>query len=292
MITNDEQKVNEILEDFSKHKQFAVKLQEMLADNYKLAGRDTVKSWSVRNCGTSLIFKKFHDEANTIKLDNANFCKNRLCPFCAWRWHLKYSKIIEKAFNILELQNFYHLVLTIPNVSELNKKFLLDLRRKATYFLKKILKCNDYMISFEITIDRFGNYHPHYHIICIFNKPPTKKFLQTEWAKVSKCNNNYAICDIKKCSDNRVSQELTKYILKFEDCQISMEQLKTIDSALFGTRKFSTSGAIKKAETEAKLELEMQNEDEIAELSAFDSELLFFKWFEGSYRLESVRQHK
>lgn len=291
MITEQEQKVNEILEDFSKHKSFAIKLQNMLADSYKVAGKETTKGVYVRNCGSSLIFKRYHDEANTIQLDSANFCKNRLCPFCAWRWHLKYSRIIEKAFNILELQNFYHLVLTIPNVTDLSKKFLLDLRQKATYFLKNVLKCKDYMISFEITIDKFGRYHPHYHIISIFKKPPTRKFLQTEWAKVSKCNNKYAICDIKKCSDNKVSQELTKYILKFEDCEINMEQLRTIDSALFGTRKFSTSGAIKKAETEAKMEIEIQNQDEIAELSAYDSELLFFKWFEGSYMFEGVRHH-
>lgn len=300
MITDKNVKVNEILQDFSKHKNFATELQHVLSEFYKEpvnvagGGYQLVKSQrgqEIDKCGTSLTFERYFNEEQTVRLASANFCKHRLCPYCAWRWHLKYSKIIEKSFEILDVQDFYHVVLTIPNVKFLNKEFLMELRKNATKFIKKSLKCKDYMISFEITIDKEGGYHPHFHVIAILKDKPTKKFLQTEWAKVSNCGSNYAICDIKECTDKRISQELTKYILKFEGEQINEKNLYVINNALKGLRKFATNGIIKKAEEQAKIELQAQAFDRIQELNEYDSELLFYQWFAKGYELKEI-MHK
>lgn len=291
MIAQNEQKVNKI-EEFTKHKIFAKELQNILSSFYKDASAEnelSKKSESILKCGSNLFFEHFFDENNTTRLAGANFCKHRLCPYCAWRWHIKYAKIIEKTFEILGQKEFYHLVLTIPNVKYINKEFLINLRQNSTEFMKKTLKCEDYLISFEITIGKDGTFHPHYHILCILKDKPTRKFLQTEWAKVANCG-KYAICDIKKCTDNKISQELTKYILKFESDKIEESKIFIINKALKGLRKFATNGIIKKAEKTAKRQLQAEIFDKIQELQEYDSEILFYKWIGQSYFLENTQK--
>lgn len=287
MITQETQKVNDLTKEFANHKKFAKELQETLAGFYKDAdGVMSQKGESVLKCGTMLQFERFYDADGTTRLAGANFCKHRLCPYCAWRWHIKYSAIIQRTFEILGQKNFFHLVLTIPNVKFINKEFLINLRQNSTEFMKKVLKCQDYMISFEITLDKNGQYHPHFHILCILKEQPTKKFIQQEWAKVANVG-AYAICDIKQCTDSKISQELTKYILKFENDKISANQVFVIDKALKGLRKFATNGIIKKAEIDAKKQLQRETFDKIQKLQQFDSELLFYEWLGNSYGLKA-----
>ncbi len=288
MITQNFEKVNEKKLEFAKHKDFAQNFQTMLANFYKTpTGEESEKAEQIRNCGSRLSFERFFDENDTTKLASANFCKHRLCPFCAWRWHTKTAKLIERTFEIVGNKNFYHLILTIPNVKFLTKEFLIDLRVKATTMMKKILKCKDYFISFEITIDKNGLFHPHFHILCILkeNAIPTRKMLQTEWARVSNCGSDYAICKLVECSDNKISQELTKYILKFESEEIDPKKLFVINKAIKGLRKFASNGIIKKAEEQAKKELDHEKFIEMQTLSLYDSEVYFYEWFGKSYQL-------
>lgn len=290
MISQINNNVNENVADFELHKKFANLLQIKLSNFYKdVKGNPTDHSEQIANCGNRLVFEHFLDNQNTVKLASANFCKHRLCPYCAWRWHLKTSKMIEKTFEILGENNYYHIVLTIPNVKFLTKDFLIDLRKRATTMLKKSIKCSDYMISLEITIDANGCFHPHFHCLCILNKfIPTRKFLQTEWVKISACGGLYHICDIKKCTDNKISQELTKYILKFEGEDIDEKKLHIINKSIKGIRKFATNGTIKKAEAKAKDELMREQFDELKELSNYDSELYFYEWLGSNYNLSKI----
>lgn len=290
MITQKTQKINKI-EEFSLHKNFAKQMQSILASFYKDPAKEnelSTKGESILKCGSNLFFEHFFNEENTTRLASANFCKHRLCPFCAWRWHIKYASIIEKTFEILGQHEFYHLVLTIPNVKYINKEFLINLRQNSTEFMKKTLKCEDYLISFEITIGKDETFHPHYHILCILKNKPTRKFLQTEWSKTANCG-KYAICDIKKCTDKRISQELTKYILKFENNSISESKIFILNKALKGLRKFATNGIIKKAEKTAKVQLQAEVFDKIQKLQEFDSELLFYKWIGQAYQLQETQ---
>lgn len=293
MVTQIKQKVNENREEFSKHKQFAENLQTKISNFYLgINGEATQKSEQIKNCGNRLAFETFENEENTTKLASANFCKHRLCPYCAWRWHIKMSKLMQRTFEIIGEKNFHHIVLTIPNIKFLTKEFLLQLREKATKMIKKELKCNDFMISFEITISKEGTFHPHFHCLCILNdNRPTRKFIQTKWAEISNCGNNFAICDIKKCTDNKISQELTKYILKFENSdEINDKKLYIINKAIKGLRKFATGGIIKKAEAQAKKEIERNLFEEMQELSKYDSEVYFFEWFKGNYNLTEIQK--
>ena len=295
---NVKQNERDYLKEFEEHKNFADKIQKTLASFYKRPVKGSkiyeeeysTTGISLLNCGNYLSFRKFHDEQHTTKLNSANFCKHKLCPFCAWRWHLKNSAILSKAFELLGSQEYFHLVLTIPNVKFLNKEFILGLREKATKFVKKFLNIQDYFLSFEITIDEQGNFHPHYHIILIKSKDefPTKKALQSKWAYFANTGTNFAICDLKKCNNSKISLELTKYILKFNGADIREDKLFIVNNALKGIRKFSSSGIIKKAIDEAKKEIDKAKFDEMQKLKKYDSDIEFFEWLGSNYRLKEI----
>ena len=105
MIANKNEFVNENIEEFAKHKKFAEKLQTTLANVYvglnaqKKKPVMAKKGYNILDCGNSLAFQRYSNEDNTTTLHSANFCKHKLCPMCAWRWHLKQSRIISKYSN-------------------------------------------------------------------------------------------------------------------------------------------------------------------------------------------------
>lgn len=295
MITENEIKSNkkneettkEQLNIFTKHKRKAEKLQHLLGSLYTTEGSS--RGAAVNRCGTELWFRRYNNVEKT-KLESANFCKHKLCPFCAWRWHLKYSRILSKTFEVLGEGEYYHLVLTIPNIKKITKEFIIALREKATTFLKSYLKIKDYFLSFEITIDKEGGYHPHYHVVFKHSKKlPTKKEMQTNWAKISCCGNKYAIIHIDKCTRDTkgISQELTKYILKFDDELITKENLLDIYKSTKGIRKFSTSGAIKEAEKKAKSNIDTEDFKSLQELGD-DYNIDFYKWIGGAYEIQET----
>lgn len=298
MVTNKNEIVNEKVGEFEKHKQFALKIQNTLAQLYSYEESGEQKFFSkganVMNCGHSLVFQKYLNEEQTTTLASANFCKHKLCPMCAWRWHIKQSAILEKTFELLEEQNYYHLVLTIPNVPYLTKEFLLGLKVKSAEFMQKIAKSKDYFIGFEITIDQNKKYHPHFHIVYIDHneKPLTRKYIQTEWAKIANTGTNYAIAKQTKCTGEKVSMELTKYILKFDNIEPTVQQLKVIDIATKGLRKFSTSGKIKQAEFNAKRIIDKEKFEKLSELANYDSIIEMYKWLGQSYNLIEMREER
>lgn len=296
MITQNKLEVNEKLENFELHKNFALNIQQKLSNIFKKprTNNPTRKSENILSCGSSLEFQHYFNEEDTRTLHSANFCKHKLCPMCAWRWHIKNNYTLSKAFEILGQQNYYHLVLTIPNLKFITKEFLISLREKAGIFMKKVAKSIDYFLSFEITIDKNGCFHPHYHILYInhLEKPLTRKQIQTEWAKISNVGTNYNICKQTKCTSNKVSQELTKYILKFEDIQPSEEQLKIIDMATKGLKKTCARGEILQAKLEAEKIIDKEAFEKMQQLKIYDSEIEWFRWFNGTYNLQERKINK
>lgn len=297
MITQELNLVNQKIEDFTAHKKFAQEIQGALASIFVKktgTGELTTKGENIYKCGTSLEFQHFFNEENTRTLHSANFCKHKLCPMCAWRWHIKQSAILQRAFDILGEQDYYHLILTIPNLKYMTKEFLVGLRKKTALFMKKIAKSKDYFLSFEITIDERGYYHPHYHILYInhLDKPLTRKQIQTEWAKIANTGTAYAIGMQKKCTNKRIALELTKYILKFENISPNANTLKVIDMATYNVKKVSSSGMIYEAKQQAEKEIEKENFDKMNELRTFDSEYEWYLWLESAYSKQDIGERK
>lgn len=151
-----------------------------LAKSYKRLGSN--KAYRVWECGSFLEFKRYKED-NSLKLHNANFCKVRLCPMCAWRRSLKIfgqvSKVMDQATKVGNYR-FIFLTLTCKNVYGEELSEMLDIlfyafnkltKRKA---FKKSVK--GWFRGLEVTHNTnkisksYNTYHPHFHMVLAVTK--------------------------------------------------------------------------------------------------------------------------
>ena len=163
-----------------------------LADIFKeLQYKDSLIE-RVATCGDTLRFIRRED--GSLKLYQAYFCKNKLCPMCNWRRSMKYSyqtsRIVDEAIKQEPKARFLFLTLTVKNVegealnstiSQLTKSFDRLFRRAK---VKKNLL--GYLRSVEVTHNENDNtYHPHIHVLMMvkssYFKGKENYITQKEW---------------------------------------------------------------------------------------------------------------
>ncbi|WP_416470575.1 protein rep [Streptococcus thermophilus] len=163
-----------------------------LADIFKeLQYKDSLIE-RVATCGDTLRFIRRED--GSLKLYQAYFCKNKLCPMCNWRRSMKYSyqtsRIVDEAIKQEPKVRFLFLTLTVKNVegealnstiSQLTKSFDRLFRRAK---VKKNLL--GYLRSVEVTHNEDDNsYHPHIHVLMMvkssYFKGKENYITQKEW---------------------------------------------------------------------------------------------------------------
>ena len=147
----------------------------------------------VISCGDTLQFIQNQD--GTLKLYQAYFCKNKLCPMCNWRRSMKYSyqtsRIVDEAIKQESKGRFLFLTLTVKNVegqalnstiSQLTKSF--DRLFKRAKVQRNLL---GYLRSVEVTHNENDKtYHPHIHVLMMVRPSyfQSKKdyITQKEWS--------------------------------------------------------------------------------------------------------------
>lgn len=147
----------------------------------------------VISCGDTLQFIQNQD--GNLKLYQAYFCKNKLCPICNWRRSMKYSyqtsRIVDEAIKQSPKGRFLFLTLTVKNVegealnstiSQLTKSF--DRLFKRAKVQRNLL---GYLRSVEVTHNEDDNsYHPHIHVLMMVRPSyfQSKKdyITQKEWS--------------------------------------------------------------------------------------------------------------
>ena len=148
----------------------------------------------VATCGDVLRFIKNQD--GSLKLYQAYFCKNKLCPMCNWRRSMKYSyqtsKIVDEAIKQEPKARFLFLTLTVKNVegSDLNK-ILSSLTKSFDRLFKRAKVQRNllgYLRSVEVTHNENDNtYHPHIHVLMMvksnyFSGRGNNYITQKEWS--------------------------------------------------------------------------------------------------------------
>lgn len=214
-----------------------------LAESYKRLGPDFEnKHYRVRYCGTFLEFKRFIND-NTIKLNQANFCKVRLCPMCSWRRSLKIYGQVSKVMNEVSKNNDYDYIFltlttrnckanelsqTIDNIFNGFKK--LTKRKRYKQSIKGHFRALEVTHNLNIMSDWFDTYHPHLHCVLVVNKSyftDTKSYItQEEWTNLWKSVlriDYIPIVDVRRFKDvvgkgiEKSIAETAKYTVKSDD---------------------------------------------------------------------------
>lgn len=190
-------------------------LSEILSKSYKRLGLDN-KSHNTKHCSTHLSF-------SGSKLKHADFCRDRLCPMCAWRKSLKISgQMVQIVNQIQDKYNFIFLTLTVPNCSGSDLPKTLDRLQNAWSKLRKRkrfdIAVKGYFKALEVTHNlnkkskSYNTYHPHYHCILAVSKDyfTSDDFIsQKEFLSIwRECYGDNSInqVNVKKCYDRKTSK--------------------------------------------------------------------------------------
>ena len=186
----------------------------------------------VISCGDTLQFIQNQD--GNLKLYQAYFCKNKLCPMCNWRRSMKYSyqtsRIVDEAIKQSPKGRFLFLTLTVKNVegqalnstiSQLTKSF--DRLFKRAKVQRNLL---GYLRSVEVTHNENDKtYHPHIHVLMMVRPSyfQSKKdyITQKEWSDMW-------------------SQSLKVDYVPMIDIRTVKETGKGLRGAVLGTAKYPT----------------------------------------------------
>lgn len=256
------------------------KLNNMdVADSLRRVYENTDKAEryiKVFHCAMYMDFKKyFEDEIEKLKLHKAFFCKDRLCPMCAWRRSLKIyaqaSAVMTEA--VAMGYRFVFLTLTVKNVKSDNLDNTIQemmrgfgkLRRR-TAFTKAF---HGFFRALEITYNRkTDEYHPHFHIILAVKKSYFRSKFYLEQSTIAQMwkesmNLDYTpIVDIRnfkaatKKELAKSTAEVAKYTVKDSDYLIRDGQgnideertdkvVYTLAEALFNKRLIAWGGILK-----------------------------------------------
>lgn len=161
------------------------------------------------------------DGAGVIKLFNAHFCRDRLCPICMWRlsrrlaWETNLIMDKYMADNPDMIPILLGLTVKNPRMGELSQMLdvLCNGDTGAWQSFRKWLGrrgITDYVRTIEVTLnDKAQSWHPHLHILAFVPKDYFKKgnknyisheTLKKEWQHVCKLDYEPYV-DIRRCYD-------------------------------------------------------------------------------------------
>jgi len=229
-----------VLEDGKSGKKRPWKLKKIrslqVADSFQRLGWQK-KAGRVRFCGSSLAFL-VELETGIKRLQDADFCRERLCPMCQWRKSLKVFQEVSKVMDVVEQENPklvpLFLTLTVENcpTDELSKT--LDILFKGWNTLQAHRKIQrtvkGWFRALEVTYnDENNTFHPHLHAVIMVDKTYFKKdnkdymdaadWVQM-WRKAAKLDYN-PICDIRRVRGgkrkHKAIAEVAKYTMKDKD---------------------------------------------------------------------------
>lgn len=256
-------KEEKVLKDISKNG-YDRKWRERKLQNIELGAR--LEKLGYRNFSNvyqcSEVLRFLEQEDKSLKLHQAWFCKNRLCPICNWRRSMKYSaqlsEIIDVAIQKKPNSKFLFLTLTVKNCEGDELKETTSAMTKAFNRLigyKKPKKnLLGYVRSMEVTYnEERKDYHPHLHILLMvkssyFTGNGENYISQDEWSTFWKraMKLDYEpVVDVRKIYAKKHKQkyvdaikEVAKYPMKpIEIMGITEEEkLQITDDLMIGLR--------------------------------------------------------
>lgn len=267
----------------------------LLSESYTRIGYDS-KASRVASCGTELSFAYAISPDGVVsedgKLHSAYFCKDRLCPMCAWRRSYKIfgqvSRIME---HIGDKYEYLFLTLTVPSVpaEELTETISRLVKAWSNLIRQKPFKTavRGFFRALEVTRNNdpdsksYKLYHPHFHVVLAVPHSYWKKLYITRdewlemWRKAYK-DDSITQVDIRKAKSKDAYQkagaqeainmlssavaEIAKYAVKDSDYihesdpELTDEIVQTLAGALARRRLTAYGGCFDDAFQKLKLD--------------------------------------
>ncbi len=256
-------------------KQHITQLKNNQIKIQRLFSFDIKKQKRICDCGRFVQFNKYKrvlTEEIKKKIEQAFMCEYRYCPLCNYYRICSVSSQMIRALEKEQTKGnkILFLTLTVPNcqysdarqtISNMNKAYK---RLTRLDFFKSV---EAWIRTTEVTFNKKGEAHPHFHIALSVNKNYFKKgnYKTTrEWSKIwSKAfkSDKQLIVDIRKAYKSKkhskrdldiqsTVKELAKYCIKSTDLQRikTPENMEIIFNQLKGLRFIATSQNIKLSE--------------------------------------------
>ncbi|MFU2206912.1 protein rep [Streptococcus pluranimalium] len=251
-----------------------------LADIFKELGYRQSLVERLLSCGEVLKF--IQQEDGSLKLYQAYFCKNKLCPMCNWRRSMKYSyqtsRIVDEAIKQEPKARFLFLTLTVRNVSgdDLNKTLTSLTQSFDRLFRRAKVKKNllGYLRSVEVTHnEKEKTYHPHIHVLMMIrpsyfqgkNDYISQKEWGEMWSKSLKVD-YYPIVDIRVVKQSyqgieKAIVETAKYPVKPMNLDVTDKQVvDDLYHGLYRKRQLGFGGLFKVIKKQLELD-DIENGD-------------------------------
>lgn len=239
---------------------------------------------AIRDCGTVLDVQHCQD-CGTDTIKHANFCRDRLCPMCAWRLSLKRYRLMSQAIEAIRQQRpalLSHaslVTLTVRCCAPDDLPATLSAMSEAwrhtisQRWARKSLE--GWGRSLEITYNPQKKWlHPHYHVLLLSACRDTANDLVAEWLRqagrfglvVDAAAQDASIISADREGENLLVKgimECYKYSIKASDTMtMPLGTLRAVALGLAGRRLIATGGLLKKVLADAQADLETLSDDD------------------------------
>lgn len=235
-----------------------------------LAESNPERAAKMQGCGTWL---EFAQQADSIRLHDANFCRVRMCPLCQWRRSLKIwsqTSDLVAAANKEQRSGWVMLTLTQRNVDGWELRYELDRIYKAWSDLtrRKPVKraILGWMRVLEVThnsqlnSNSYDTFHPHFHALLHVRASyfHSRDYIsQREWAALwADCMQldytpSVDVHAVRGDSAGAIA-EVSKYAVKPADVltpadwDLTVRTVEQLDKDLSGRRLIAYGGTLRK----------------------------------------------
>lgn len=279
---------------------------QLLASAYLDVNR--AKAERLQDCATKLVFAV---DSGNKHLIQANFCRVRLCPVCAWRRSLKafvQTRRVMDAITVDQEYAYLFVTLTVRNVEgdQLSDTITGLMRgwRNLIYAAQVKRAVKGYYRGLEVThnVDAespsYNTYHPHFHCIFAVNKRYfngqgyiKQKDWIALWRRAMRLDYD-PVVDVRRvkgCTAEAVA-EAAKYAVKAEDYiipddwDLTVDTVRVLDEALAKRRLIAYGGVM--GEYHRKLNLDDPDEGDLVHvgednLGGVDLNRVIYIWHTG-----------
>jgi plasmid rolling circle replication initiator protein Rep len=269
---------SKIVKDTQELESLEARKRDALRVSYLFKTFNKKKAAYLQSCARTVTFVRNQDD-NSLTFLSAQFCRQRLCPVCAWWRSRRTFTNVMRVLAEPEIENlrFIFITLSVRNVPGGDLGKTVDNMYRAWHLLAGD-KPRPFRRSFagtfralEITYNaKVQSYHPHFHILAAVSPAYFKKtntsYLSTRdivvlWRRALGVDYD-PVCDVRRVKGEswKPVAEVAKYTVKSAEIR-EAPVLETLDRVLRGRRLTAYGGLLKEVARRIKIADEADYDD-------------------------------